>query len=53
MTFDLEYNFRDLVNVENLIRSDISDMGKEGLTPQEMSIRVPLLANLNITARNK
>ena len=28
-------------------------MGKEGLTPQEMSIRVPLLANLNITARNK
>ncbi len=53
MTFDLEYNFRDLVNVENLIRSDISDMGKEGLTPQEMSIRVPLLANLNVTARNK
>ncbi len=53
MTFDLEYNFRDLVNVENLIRSDISEMSREGLTPQEMSIRVPLLANLNITARNK
>ena len=53
MTFDLEHNFRDLVNVENLIRSDISEMSREGLTPQEMSIRVPLLANLNITARNK
>ena len=53
MTFDLEQKFRDLVNVENLIRSDISVMEEQGYTPRDLSIRVPLIANLNITARNK
>ena len=53
MTFDLEQKFRDLVNVENLIRSDISVMEEQGYTPRDLSIRVPMIANLNITARNK
>ena len=34
MTFDLEQKFRDLVNVENLIRSDISVMEEQGYTPR-------------------
>ena len=53
MTFDLERKFRDLVEVENLIRSDIVEMEEQGEIPSGFAIRVPMIANLNITARNK
>lgn len=53
MTRELEYAFRDLVNVEDMIRSEITELTRNGWTPADMAIRVPQIANLSITARNK
>ncbi len=53
MTRDLENAFRDLVNVEEMIRSEIATISRKGWTPSEISIRVPQIARLSITAKNK
>lgn len=53
MTRSLEYAFRDLVSVEQLIRSEIDTLSHKGWTPSDVAIRVPQIAGLSITARNK
>lgn len=53
MTRELEYAFRDLVNVEEMIRSEIASISRKGWTPSDMSVRVPQIAGLSVTARNK
>ncbi|MEB3209694.1 MAG: Z1 domain-containing protein, partial [Synechococcus sp.] len=53
MTRELENAFRDLVNVEEMIRSEIIEITRMGWTPSEMAVRVPQIASLSITARNK
>ena len=53
MTRDLENAFRDLVSVEEMIRSEILEIGRKGWTPSDMAVRVPQIAGLSITARNK
>ena len=53
MTRELENAFRDLVNVEEMIRSEILEIVRQGWTPSEMAVRVPQIAGLSITARNK
>lgn len=53
MTRELENAFRDLVNVEEMIRSEILEIGRKGWTPSDMAVRVPQIAGLSITARNK
>lgn len=53
MTRELENAFRELVNVEELIRSEILEISRKGWTPSDMAVRVPQIAGLSITARNK
>jgi hypothetical protein len=53
MTRELENAFRDLVTVEEMIRSEILEIGRKGWTPSDMAVRVPQIAGLSITARNK
>lgn len=53
MTRDLENAFRDLVNVEEMIRSEIAAISRRGWTPSDMAVRVPQIAGLSVTARNK
>jgi hypothetical protein len=53
MTRELEKAFRDLVSVEEMIRSEIIEIARKGWTPSEMAVRVPQIAGLSITARNK
>ena len=53
MTRELESSFRDLVDVEEMIRSEIVQISSNGWTPSEMAVRVPQIAGLSITARNK
>jgi hypothetical protein len=53
ITRELDNAFRDLVNVEELIRAEITEITRKGWTPADMAIRVPQLASLSITARNK
>lgn len=53
MTRELEYAFRDLVNVEEMIRSEIASISRKGWTPSDMAVRVPQIAGLSVTARNK
>jgi len=53
MTRDLENAFRDLVSVEEMIRSEIATISRKGWTPSDMAVRVPQIAGLSITARNK
>jgi len=53
MTRELENAFRDLVNVEEMIRSEIAAISRKGWTPSDMAVRVPQIAGLSITARNK
>ena len=53
MTRELDNAFRDLVQVEELIRAEISEITRKGWTPADMAIRVPQIASLSITARNK
>lgn len=53
MTRDLENAFRDLVNVEEMIRSEIAAISRRGWTPSHLAVRVPQIAGLSITARNK
>ena len=53
MTRELENAFRDLVNVEEMIRSEIAAISRKGWTPSELAVRVPQIAGLSITARNK
>lgn len=53
MTRELENAFRDLVSVEEMIRSEILEIGRKGWTPSDMAVRVPQIAGLSITARNK
>lgn len=53
MTRELENAFRDLVNVEEMIRSEIAAISRRGWTPSDMAVRVPQIAGLSITARNK
>ncbi len=53
MTRELEYAFRELVNVEEMIRSEIATISRKGWTPSEISVRVPQIARLSITARSK
>jgi hypothetical protein len=53
MTRELENAFRDLVNVEEMIRSEIAAISRKGWTPSDMAIRVPQIAGLSVTARNK
>lgn len=53
MTRELENAFRDLVNVEEMIRSEIASISRKGWTPADMAVRVPQIAGLSITARNK
>jgi hypothetical protein len=53
ITRELENAFRDLVNVEEMIRTEISEINRRGWTPEDMAIRVPKIASLSITARNK
>jgi hypothetical protein len=53
MTRELENAFRDLVNVEEMIRSEILEIARKGWTPADMAVRVPQIAGLSITARNK
>ena len=53
MTRDLENAFRDLVGVEEMIRSEIANICRKGWTPSDMAVRVPQIAGLSITARNK
>ena len=53
MTRELESAFRDLVNVEEMIREEIATISRKGWTPSEMAVRVPQIAGLSITARNK
>lgn len=53
MTRELENAFRDLVNVEEMIRSEIASISSKGWTPSHLAVRVPQIAGLSITARNK
>ena len=53
MTPDLNAAFLDLVVLENEIRSDITLMSDQNLTPREFSIRVPQMPGMAVTARNK
>lgn len=53
MTRELENAFRDLVNVEEMIRSEIAAISRKGWTPSDIAVRVPQIAGLSITARNK
>ena len=53
MTRELENAFRDLVTVEEMIRSEITTISRKGWTPADMAVRVPQVAGLSITARNK
>jgi len=53
MTRDLENAFRDLVTVEEMIRSEIAAISRKGWTPSDIAVRVPQIAGLSITARNK
>jgi len=53
MTRELENAFRDLVSVEEMIRTEIAAISRKGWTPSEMAVRVPQIAGLSITARNK
>jgi len=53
ITRELDHAFRDLVNVEEMIRSEITEITRKGWTPADMAIRVPQIASLSITARNK
>jgi len=53
MTPDLNAAFLDLVVLENEIRSDITLMSEQNLTPREFSIRVPQMPGMAVTARNK
>ena len=53
MTRELENAFRDLVNVEEMIRSEIAAISRRGWTPSHLAVRVPQIAGLSITARNK
>jgi len=53
MTRELESAFRDLVNVEEMIRSEIASISSKGWTPSHLAVRVPQIAGLSITARNK
>ena len=53
MTRELENAFRDLVNVEEMIRSEIAAISRRGWTPSDLAVRVPQIAGLSITARNK
>lgn len=53
ITRELDNAFRDLVNVEELIRTEITEITRKGWTPADMAIRVPQIASLSITARNK
>lgn len=53
MTRELENAFRDLVEVEEMIRTEIAAISQKGWTPSEMAVRVPQIAGLSITARNK
>ena len=53
MTPDLNAAFLDLVVLEKEIRSDITLMSEQNLTPREFSIRVPQMPGMALTARNK
>ena len=53
MTRELQSAFRDLVKVEEMIREEIATISRKGWTPSEMAVRVPQIAGLSITARNK
>lgn len=53
ITRELDQAFRDLVNVEEMIRAEITEITRKGWTPADMAIRVPQIASLSITARNK
>ena len=53
MTRELEKAFRDLVDVEEMIRSEIAAISRKGWTPSDLAVRVPQIAGLSITARNK
>ena len=53
MTPDLNAAFLDLVVLENEIRSDITLMSEQNLTPREFAIRVPQMPGMALTARNK
>ena len=53
MTPDLNAAFRDLVVVENEVRSDITLMSEQNLTPRHFSVRVPQMPGMALTARNK
>lgn len=53
MTRELENAFRDLVNVEEMIRAEIATISRKGWTPSDMAVRVPQIAGLSVTARNK
>ncbi len=53
MSRELENAFRDLVNVEEMIRAEIAAISRKGWTPSEMAVRVPQIAGLSVTARNK
>lgn len=53
ITRELDNAFRDLVNVEDLIRAEITEITRKGWTPADLAIRVPQIASLSITARNK
>ena len=53
MTPELNAAFLDLVVLENEIRSDITLMSDQNLTPREFSIRVPQMPGMAVTARNK
>ena len=53
MTPDLNAAFRDLVVVEKELRSDITLMSEQNLTPRHFSIRLPQMPGMALTARNK
>ena len=53
MTPDLNAAFLDLVVLEREIRSDITLMSEQNLTPREFAIRVPQMPGMALTARNK
>jgi hypothetical protein len=48
MTRELENAFRDLVNVEEMIRSEIASISRRGWTPSHLAVRVPQIAGLSI-----
>jgi hypothetical protein len=53
MTRELENAFRDLVSVEEIIRAEIATISRKGWAPSDIAVRVPQIAGLSVTARNK